>query len=101
MFKWLRDLRYHDVQAELKILKAEIEAMRVCWDTLQTNMNSLRGLVNRKVRKSGRVHDDEDDFDDLTPAERAFIATLPPHELARIGKGSGSERNKNFENDGE
>lgn len=51
MFKWLRDARYLEVQSEMKILKADIELLNAKLETMKTNMNSIRGMINRKVSK--------------------------------------------------
>lgn len=52
MFKWLRDARYADVQAELKQIRAEMSAIEQRCETMISQINSVRGLVNRKLGKS-------------------------------------------------
>lgn len=75
MFKWLRDARYNDVLASLKQIEARIEAIESRQEILATNMNSLRGYVNKKGLKTS-VEPEQPEPLNEEAAARAMIEKL-------------------------
>lgn len=53
----------HSDNIEIKKIKADLEVLEQRMDTIVTNMNSLRGLINRKVRKTSDPFDSTNEFD--------------------------------------
>lgn len=82
MFKWLRDMRYNDVLAQMKQIDAKMEAFEIRFDTITRRMNSLQGYFNRKKLDVG----DSGNEDDLEIIKREFGGQLPI-ELQHLNKG--------------
>jgi len=83
MFKWLRDTRYADVQAELKILKAQMEGF-------ETNLRSLRGLINQsKYHEKTLQKDDAPSEEGMNEALIEAFGGMVPVELAERYKRTG------------
>lgn len=75
MLNWLKDKKITAIESKISLIEARIQAIEIRFEALVTTMNSVRGLVNRKVRKSGRFNDpDDEDEDAITEEERKFIA---------------------------
>lgn len=83
MFKWFRDARYSEVLITLKSIVADMQLLDNKIEQLRTQVNSLRSTVNRVKFKAKDEEEGEED-DQLSAAEREFIAGLAPHEQARL-----------------
>lgn len=79
MFKWFKDARYADVQAELKVLRAELKILAQSHEALHHQLNSVRGAVNRSKAKN-QDEEGEESLYLLSDAEKDFLRSLPDYE---------------------
>lgn len=63
-----------ELEGKITVLRAEVEALQIRVDMLGTNLNSLRGLINRKLRGGGNLLVDDEG---LTPQQREFLSNTP------------------------
>jgi len=52
IINWFKDRRYDEVISNIKQLQADIQFLDAKVEAMKTNVNSLRGLWNKKVSKS-------------------------------------------------
>ena len=82
IINWFKDRRYDEVISNIKQLQADIQFLDAKVEAMKTNVNSLRGLWNKKVSKSSEPEEQEDDVEYI---RRIFNGQLPI-ELAHIDK---------------
>jgi len=92
MFKWFKDARYADVQADMKVLNAKVNALE---DTLHSVRSRISNM-GTKARKQKEQEEEEYEGDDGeeglsgTPSLRSlpddFLQSLNPSEAETLKK---------------
>lgn len=76
--KQLTSDEYDTLISKIKKLEGDVAGFKAILDAHETNMNSLRGLVNRKLSKSTHTEDD-----DAPPAKSGGVY-IPEDELKAL-----------------
>ena len=82
MFNWLRDRARLALQDEIKSVRTDLNMLASEIELLRTNISSLRGSFNQRMRKGNKANTGNDE-DDLAGADRLPTNTEELRELLR------------------